>query len=269
MSRRLPAVILSALLVLAAGCSSLPKGPPPDTELNSRTASLHKLGREHFRAGRLDKAAVYFQKALTMHAAVDDQAGVALCFLSLGRVELARHNPADAEAAFIQAQISARGAERGDLQAQVLAGLAAVRSETGAPSEARRLLEEALDLPLPPEGRIRAVLLHDRGSVLLQMGHTQEALADLQASLDLHSGRHDEAGMASACYTLALAQDALGEASLALASARRALALDRSAANARGVGKDLELLATLHQKAGREDLARDFRRRARLAGHVF
>ncbi len=269
MFRNLRLGALVALLILAAGCSSLPKGPPPVTELNSRTGSLHKLGREHFRAGRLDKAEAYFDRALTLHAAVDDEAGVALCFLSKGRVELARGHHDEAQVDFRQAMVSASHAERHDLTAQALGGLAAVQLDAGNSEDAVSLLNEALSLPLADGCRERAVLLHDLGSARLQRRETEAAGSALAEALARHEANHDKQGIATVCYTLGLLREATGDRPGALAAARRALAQDKAIQNARGVRQDLQLLATLHERQGDAEAAADYRRRAALASQGY
>lgn len=258
-------LILVALLCLAAGCSSLPKGPPPATELNSRTSVLHKLGLQHYQAGRYVKAEAYFDRALGIHAAVDDRAGVALCYLSKGRVALARGNARQADLLFEQAVRSLADLSRPDLMAQALGGRAVVQETAGGLAEAEALLRQALALPLESASRERAVLHHDLGSVLMQTGDYPAARVELEAALSLHEAQNDRQGIATACYTLSLWHEAAGDFSTALASARRALDNDKAILHARGVAKDLELLANLHRKLGDDEAAADYHRRATLA----
>ena len=258
----LSCLVLATLLV---GCSSLPDEPRPATDLNSRTAGLHKLGARQFQAGRLDKAQAHFDQALAIHARVDDQAGVALCFLSLGRVELAREDLDAAADDFREARLSLKGMGRPDLQAQCLAGLAAVDMARGEPAMARQQLEQALKLPLADDSRERAVLHHDLGSAFLQEGQPAEARKHLERALDLHRRNADRPGLATTYYSLALATLAEGDAAAAVPHALQALILDRGSANTRGVRQDLRLLEKLHRQLGHEELAEDYRRRGDLA----
>lgn len=257
-------LILSLGFAMFAGCSSLPKGPPPTTELNSRTSSFHKLGREHYRAGRLAKAEAYFRKALAVHADMDDQPGVALSFLSLGRVQLAGGDVGAATRSFTEAGRSAVG--RPDLQVQVLTGQASIAQHLGQNVRARALLQEALTLPLAEGGRIRAVLYHDLGTVFRTLGDPTEAEKYLDASLQNHEARHDRQGIATACYSLALLSGDTGNLTCALAFARRALENDKVAQNVRGIAKDLVLLAKLHRENGDDDAAAGYQRRLELSG---
>ena len=259
--------LLGLLLLLGcAGCSSLPSGPRPDTELNSRTAGLHKLGKKQFQAGHLDKAQAYFDQALAIHAQVDDQAGVAVCFMSRGRVKLAREDADAAEADFRQAQTSLQNLGRHDLMAQCLAGLAAVDMVRGRTAAAQATLKEALDLPLAEGSRERAVLSHDLGSCLMQQGQAEAAREYLQAALDIHRDNKDRQGLATVHFTLAQLARAEGDPAAAVPHARRALALDKGLHSARGVRQDLLLLEALHRELGQDGLAEDYRRRAILAG---
>jgi tetratricopeptide (TPR) repeat protein len=266
-----PALCLISVLLLIqmAGCSSLPDKPRPDAELNSRTASLHKLGRQHYQAGRLARAETYFSSALAVHARMDDEAGVALSYLSLGRVLLAQGQVGAASESFQQARISANSRSRTDLAAQALGGLAAVQMSQDQPDQALELLELALNLPLKPESRERAVLKHDLGSALFQGGDHEGALPHLQEALAIHEKNNDRQGQATVYYTLALLQEELGNRPEALQMARMALHNDKAVLNGRGVLQDLRLLQELHTRDGNTELAASYQRRADLARQGF
>jgi len=256
--------IVALFLSTIGGCSSMPRKPQPDTELNTRTSSLHKLGRQHYQAGRLDKAEAYFDQALKTHAEVDDQAGVALCFLSKGRVHLARGESEKAIAAFNQAALSAENLKRPDLIAQTRCGLAAVEMKNENPSGALAILEAALTLPLPENSRENAVLNHDLGSALLQLNNPTGAMPRLLESQRIHTTNKDRQGLATTSYSLALAHEQTGNLSAAITAATQALTHDKAVFNSRGVHQDLVLLESLHRKNGDPTRAAIYHRRLLL-----
>jgi len=80
-----------ALLLLAAlaGCSSLPRSPERVTALDTRAEAAYQAGLRQHHEGRHAQAVTYFERALAMHASVDDRAGTARALASLGRARLA------------------------------------------------------------------------------------------------------------------------------------------------------------------------------------
>ncbi len=82
------------------GCSSLPGKSVHDTQTGKRTYTLHETGSKHMQAGQFDKACVFFERALALHASVDDEPGVVKTLTSLGRCRLAMGRIDQAEADF-------------------------------------------------------------------------------------------------------------------------------------------------------------------------
>lgn len=263
-------ILLMMLLVGlgTAGCSSLPKQPAPDTELNNRSAAYHRLGHKAYHAGDYTKAIVYYHEALKIHASVDDGAGVAHSFHSLGQAYLGLADLPQAENNFLTSLEATRPLSRPDLQARAYCGLARVQLEKDDPENAKSWLEKASALPLDESSPERAVVWHDLGVVQAELGDRTGAEEHLRLALDLHEKLNNKAGIAADCYALALMFEAAGNHQAALTMARRALSNDKSAGNAKGVAQDLKLLGILSEQQGEEETARDYNRRAELADTI-
>lgn len=269
MAKRSHVRLISGLLVFCVagllGCSSLPKHPVQNSELDSRAASFHKLGNKHFRAGQYEKAGACFEQVLVLHASVDDRPGVARAFSSIGRVHMALGELGLAEADFQQAHDATRGLQRPALEAQALGGLGAVELRRQHPQDARVWFEMALELPLTDPGNERAVLLHDLGSAYWKHGDTASAESCFRLALSMHESLGDPLGIAAACYSLAMLHKAEGNREQAMRLARRALTNDKRAENSHGVAQDLTLLGSLASRGGAVQKATDYYRRATLA----
>lgn len=259
------AAVLLSLLLLLAGCSSLPPGSERQTALESRAETTYRAGLQHYRLGRYAQAAVCFEQALGMHASVDHRPGTARALASLGRTRLAQGDLDAAAAAFQRSLDAVRDLPRPALKAQALGGLAAVALERGETADARAWLEAGLALRLPDPGSERAVLLHDLGMASRQDGDAASAEALLRRALAMHEALGDALGAAADCHSLAVLRRDAGDLDEAELLAKRALAYDKAQENPRGVAQDLMLLGGIAAKSGRNADAVDFYRRAELA----
>lgn len=257
--------LLPLLLLLLAGCSSLPPGSERQTALESRAETTYQAGLQHYRLGRYAQAAVCFEQALGMHASVDHRPGTARALASLGRARLAQGDPDAAAAAFQRSLDAVRDLRRPDLAAQALGGLAAVALERGETADARAWLEAGLALPLPDPGAERAVLLHDLGMAAQQDGDVDAAEELLRRALAMHESLGDPLGAAADGHSLAVLRAAAGDLAEAELLAKQALARDKAQENPRGVAQDLMLLGAIAAQGGRTADAVDFYRRAELA----
>jgi tetratricopeptide (TPR) repeat protein len=261
-----PSLIMATLLLLAlAGCSSLPRSPERVTALDTRAEAAYQAGLRQHHEGRHAQAAAYFERALAMHASVDDRAGTAEALASLGRARLALGEHDLATAAFQRARDASRGLQRPDLEATALGGLAAVALDQDRPDDARTWLDAALALPLQDPGPERAVLLHDLGIAHYRLGDPAVAETHLRAALSMHEAAGDHPGVATSCHALARLCAATDRLDEALDLALRALARDKASEHPRGVAADLTLLAELSERLGRTDDAIGYHRRAELA----
>jgi tetratricopeptide (TPR) repeat protein len=258
---------LSLLVLLATtpGCSSLPRSRPAPSESSIQAGHLRELALEHYRAGRFDRAEVFFTRELALHAAVDRRAMVAEVLASLGRVSLARGELEAAEVRFLRSLEAAQGLLRVDLQARAMGGLGALELHRAQPQTAHDWFQRALDLPLDDHGHERAVLLHDLGVALRMLGDDGLGHVLLNDALAMHEALQDRAGIATASRSLALMHAEAGDLEDAVAMAQRALVNDRLNEDALLIAEDLALLGHLTARAGRAQQARQYYRRAELA----
>nr|MEE4268658.1 tetratricopeptide repeat protein [Candidatus Krumholzibacteria bacterium] len=257
-------VILPALLVGLSGCSSLPRNPLQESATGRRTYSLHELGSKHLQAGQTAKACVFFERALALHAAVDDQAGVARALASLGRCRLALGHLDQAQADFGNALEAIQGLPSPQLAGQAMAGLGEVALHRQDPREARSWFEKGLRLPLADPGLERAILLHDLGAAMLALGDLAAAQIHVDQALAMNTRLRNPLGVATSCYSLAIMQVKQGDLDEAAKLARRALQNDKKAENPPGIAQDLSLLATVSLAQGKTEAGRDYYRRAQL-----
>lgn len=256
--------VLFLSLVVLAGCSSLPKEPVQDSPTAKRTAILHETGSKHLRAGNYDKACLFFERALALHASVDDQPGVVRALTSLGRCRLAMGQVDQAEADFRKAFTSVQDLPHTQLKAQVLAGLGEIALHRQDPASARTWFEQGLELHLESPSLARAVLLHDLGAALLALEDLAAAEPLFEQALALNSALKNPLGIATNCYALALLSEKQGDLNQARQQAQRALNNDKKAENPPGIAQDLTLLGTLAMAVGNQERAADYYRRAKL-----
>ncbi len=262
---RLALVAVLAVCAVTAGCSSLPRSAAPRPASEDAALRFRELGLDQCRDGRHERAAVFFQRALQLHAAVDRRAGVAETLIDLGHVRLALDQPDAAAARFAEALAVCEDLIRPDLTARACGGLGVVALRGDDPAAARSWLERALALVGPDPGAERAVLLHDLGQVAMAAGDTAAAADLLTRALAMHEAADHRAGIATTCYTLAGLRLAGGDADAAFPLAHRALALDRSLDNGRGVAQALDLLARISVQQGDPAQADRYLRRAARA----
>jgi tetratricopeptide (TPR) repeat protein len=262
--QRVMALSLTLIILFLAGCSSMPKHPVKDSDLNIRAASFQKLGNRSFRAGQYDKSTVNFEQALALYASVDDRAGVSRTLSALGRVDLAQGKSENAAGKFQRALSSADGLQRYDLSAHAFGGLGAVSLQTDDPATALVWIQKGLELPLPDPGTERAVLLHDQGVALHKLRKSDAAESNFHLALAMNEKLQNTLGIAADCYSLAVLMESVHNLKQAEALATRALTYDKLGENPPGIARNLELLGSLAEQNGSTEKAVDFYQRAQL-----
>lgn len=262
---RLLLTLSACCLFLLSGCSSLPKDAVETTEQSGRASMFLNQGHKYYRSGQYEKALASLEKALSISAAVDDEAAVAETLSSLGRSHLALGHLDKAQACFQQSRQAAFGVNQPELLAQALGGLGTVDLHRQQPQNAVDWITEALELPLDDPGTTRATLLHDLGSAHRKLGDSTAAESYFLQALAMHEPLRDLTGIAADCYSLALLYHADGKQELAVQNARRALNHDKRGQNPPAVAQDLTLLGTLSLSHGQTEAASDYFRRAKLA----
>ena len=252
-------------LLFMVGCSSLPKGPAPETNLNHRTTAFHNMGNKCVSQREFQKALTFYGKALSIHASVDDQAGVARSLLSMGQVFLCREDAFGAETNYHSASLAAVGSQRSDLWIRAQCGLAKAQVLRRNYDEAMDILMTAKAKGLPTNQGAQAVWWHDLGVVSSKQEDWAQAQASLQKALALNEATNNRQGIAGDCYSLAVVHQDQGKFQEALPFARRALSQDKATGQAAAVAQDLTLLALLSDALADHEASRDYRRRAIMA----
>lgn len=257
------AVALAALAIAAAGsaCSSAPKRPSEVVAVKNEAADYSRLADGFLAAGQYASALQYYGEALTSNLSVDNIEGSIIARSSLGRVYLALRQYNDAERELGDALEDARAFGKPALIALCLSNLGELRYAGNDKAAADSLFTEAETLAVSNEAVV-ALVAHNRGVVAMSRGDYAAAEAFLAKSAALNERARRLSELASDRYVLASVAHAKGDLPGAIAWAGKALAADKAAENAPGIGADLEALAQLHRKAGHDDIAFDLYRRA-------
>ncbi len=261
--KRCGCALLALAVLLAVGCSSAPKRQDEVFELRNRAAEAARFGNDHYRRGDLEQAARFFALSLACNAAVDNRAGLAESYNSLGKVHLARGADEEASRAFGQALRI--GQDIGDS-----AVVAKAQNNLGEAAFARGQFAAALELFVKAGAGSalrdgdQAVVLHNQGAALRRLGRPAEAEPLLREALAINTREKvwDEA--ASNYYVLAALEADRGAFAKARELAALALESDRKVENSRGIAKDYVALGRIASRSGDAEAALEFFERAVL-----
>jgi len=258
-------VLLIFIISTMCGCSSMPKNPIQSSELFSRASSLQGLGFKQYQAGQYEKAVISFKKALAIHASVDNGAGVSHSLASLGRALFALDKIDSAQDCFQRSLEATKALQNPELAAEAMSGLAVIDLKKNQPLAAIKWLEKALDLCAITPNTLRGVLLHDLGVANKKLNVPKDAESNFRAALEMHESLDNDAGIATACYSLALLNEEKGNLDQAIQLAQRSLNCDKKCENSPGVAQNLTLLGSLYYDNLETDLATEYYQRALLA----
>src|SRR6056297_2225775 len=96
-------LLLGISALLLAGCSSAPKTSETVNETKDRAAQYAEFGNRYFGQGNYDQALQFFEFALRENTSIDNRAGIAQAYNSIGNVYLAVGDIATAESSFSSA----------------------------------------------------------------------------------------------------------------------------------------------------------------------
>jgi tetratricopeptide (TPR) repeat protein len=240
------ALLVTILLVLAAGCSTLPPQPPGVVERKDRAAEYTTLGNRAFEEGNYSAALTFFGQALALNQAVDNEPGVVLSLGSVGKVHLALGELDEAEHVFVRAQRRAETLADPVLDAQCLVNLAELELGRGRPEAARDLLAAVLPAGDALTGTADlAILYHTLAVAERKLGAMDAALTHLEAALAINRRRRLSREIASNLYVTASIHSALGDYPLAAGAAQEALRYDKEMENSLGIAQDLQALGAI------------------------
>jgi len=248
--RAAPGLMLLAAAVLAA-CSTAPKPRTEVTQRKDRAAEYARAGNARYRLADYAQARTLFTLALNENLAVDNEAGVAASYNSLGRVHLALGELDAAGRYFDEAARLAEANGLRLLQAQSASNLGELSLARGQAQRAERYLRDALALlPSGDTGEEAAVIEHNLGAVLKRLERLPEAMASFRRALDMNLGQERYEEAASNCYMIASIQSLQGDTGGAIATLDQALTYDRRMENSLGIAKDLSALGALRRRQG-------------------
>lgn len=257
----LSGIMVAALVVFAASCSSTPKGSKDVVAKKNEAADYAKLADGFYFAGQYLSALQFYGEALDGNLSVDNVEGAIMARSSLGRVYLTMGSLDDAVREFGDALEDAKVFGKSSLLALCMSNLGELRFAQDRIDEAEELFTAAEPLAIS-DNATAALVAHNRGMVAKARGDldSAEALILKAAAANEKAVRWAELG--SNRYVLASIANARGDVPGAIALAGKALAADKAAENVPGIGADLQALARLRRRNGEPELAFDLYRRA-------
>jgi tetratricopeptide (TPR) repeat protein len=247
--RRLTPALAAPLLLWA--CSSVPREPQPVLDKTNRAADYAQYGNRAYAEGNYASAQTFFEQALALNMAVDNEVGVVRSLSSIGKTRAAMGEPEEAEEYLAQASRRAAALENPGLELECANSLAEILIGQGQDARARELLTPFLAGAEQFRGtRDLAMLYHNLGVLEKRAGNPQEALLLFAQALELNTGLKAREEMASNNYMIASLQSKLEDYPAARASALRALELDKSVENSLGIAQDLLALGIIDLRSG-------------------
>jgi len=252
--------LLAASVLLS--CSSAPKQSDTVITVKRQADQDAASGESYYRQGRYPLALQFFSQALSQYTSVDDGEGVVRSYNSVGKCYVALGSFDDAERMFQRAHDRARE-DTPSLRFDSSVALAELYLARGDPARAREILmEEQKGDARGRSPQQTAQLLHDLGTAEKNLGNSDAALAWLEQSLKINVAGKYLAEAASDYYMIASVHSREGRYDDALASAGRALALDKQVESSPGIAKDLYALGVISAKKGDQQAAFDYLQRA-------
>jgi tetratricopeptide (TPR) repeat protein len=260
---RMPSAVLLAALVLAsASCSSAPAKSDTVTTAKQAAADAAVSGEQYFHQGRYDLALQFFTQALDANASVDNVDGVVRSRISIAQVYLAEGRMDAAQVMLSGAREQARtGRLSLFVDSSISLGELSLRKED--PHTALRVLQEALDAggtQMTPEQA--GVLYHDIGAAWKMAGDMVKALEWLSRSLEGNLAHKLFEQAAADYYVIASVRSKQGDFPGAVRSAQLALGLDKQVESSLGIAEDLSALGLIESKSGDPAAAYDYFQRA-------
>lgn len=213
------------------------------------------------------EAIEYYSRALQFSQHLSDcQAERWRAVVGLGEIHQLIGEYEDASA-FFQAALADWDEALPEARAGVKLRLGQVWDKRGAPEQAERALQEALDLlgPSQPEGApddLRAQICAELGWFYLRQGDLSVAQEQLERSLELASQSQDFEMLASILSRLGMLYHRRSQWDRATASVERALQLRQQLGDLVGVASTLVNLATVREASGDWETALDCFQRA-------
>lgn len=259
------------LLSVAAGCSSVPKGPAAVFTIKNRAATQLELAHTAMDQGNYEQALDLLEEARRLAISTDDPALLIREGLSRGTILSALGRTEEADEVWNRALAEAEGAGEAELAAIV--GIYTARS----------LLLTGRAAADTVKTQVRAALAVIRADTLSRaLGWTVIGLAEKQqrrwseaeGALKKALGIHEQAAyLEQAAYDwflIASVRSMAGAYAGALEALEKAIALDRRGEHTYGLGMDWRAKGDVYQKMGKPgEAAAAYRRSAALFRSIF
>ncbi|HBL29997.1 MAG TPA: hypothetical protein DD490_24420 [Acidobacteria bacterium] len=211
-----------------------------------------RLGEVERRLGKPDAAVDCYEAALRLVRQTGDRYQEVRVLSALGTAEKRRGRWLDAETAFRSSRAAALALGDRDAEAIALGNLAGLAQDREELARALVLYDEAI-VRMGPQGEPVAVarLLHNRGTVYLQLNRLPEAQDSLSQAIGLRRAHGDRAGEVASLLLLGVIRTWQAEPRAALRLLRPALRLARELGDLPGQASALDKLGSAYLALGR------------------
>ncbi len=240
--RALIFVLMTAALV---ACSSAPPPPEGVQDRKNRAADYLKFGQNAFQAVQYQQALQFYQIALDLDTAVDNEAGMTVAWNSIAAAQTALGKIDEARVSLTQAGAMANHTGNRTLILQVAVNLVQADLAEGDDDSARTRLTSLQPFPETAEG---AALNHALGTLEKNSDHPKEAMAAFEKALAVNQKLGLKQEMASNHFMKASVLGHEGNWTAAQSELEAALILDRTMENTLGIGQDWRALGTVAVK---------------------
>jgi tetratricopeptide (TPR) repeat protein len=258
-----PALLLlvAGVLVLAAGCGSVPALNHASSVAKARLTEAETRAAALAKSGDYGGAARHYGEALRIATSLENADAIAANAINLSVVQQWLGRDAEARTALAAVLDDPRTpfSERRKLQAELRRAILELSAgnigaaEIWAGQADRRCTQTSCEYA--------ATLLNVRAQVALESGQAAEAARLAQAAAERSRGGAGRAETANALRILGRARHAQGEALGALEPLRQALEIDRELGDPRKILADLAELARAADATGDAGAAKDYRER--------
>jgi len=258
---------LLMLLLLAGGCSSLPKEERETrtSEIRNRAAEYAASGNSYLAGGNTAMAENFFVMSRDLNISIDNRKGLAESYNSLGKLYLSTGKIQTAEENFRQAEEISQELGDPELEAQCLGHRGELLLFQGEVDRALALFRQGLVLVNPKDSPgVSAVLYHNQAGALKQLNRWDEAIESVSQAIRLNEKLERYSELAANNYLMASLYSKKEDYGQAALYALKALENDKIIENTLNIGQDLYALGLIQRKAGNLSSAHDFFRRAFL-----
>jgi tetratricopeptide (TPR) repeat protein len=256
--------VILVFIVFFVSCSSAPPAKNEVFEKRNAAARYLEFGNRYFKDVQYDPALRFYELAAEYYASVDDQEGLVTAHNSIGKVHFIIGDLSTALNNYRKAYGIAESIKNSSLLLQSANNIGEVHIRRSENTEALEIFGKTLAAQdvQREETKELAVLYHNRGAVLRNIGRPDEALreAEKAQALNLSAKRFEE--LASNYYLMSSIYSRRGDFPEALKFAELALDYDKKMENSLGIAQDLTAIGIILEKMDKTSAAHDMYKRA-------